>query len=589
MTDSNRTASVSSRSLGDYLAVLRRHRKRMTLVAGALLLIAAAIAFGLPPIYRSVATILIEQQELPPELVRTTVTSYADQRLQVIGQRVMTNANLYEIVQKYNLYPEMQGRDPREVVVARLRDDIKLELISADVVDPRFGRPTQATIAFSLSYDSRSPDLAQKVANEIATLYLNENLKSRTESAQETSDFLTEEADRLGEQIAELESKIADFKQRNVNRLPELAAANMQLVDRTEREILETDRQIRALEERKALLESQLATVSPNAPMLSETGERVLSPEARLKLLQSREASMAALYAEDHPDRVKARKEIAALTQEVGGTDSTDTTQSKLNAASAELADARKKYSPDHPDVKRLERTVAALEQNLASPRAPSRSSPARPDNPAYLQLRTQVDSTAAEIRGLRASQAELRGRLRSIEGRIVQTPQIEGTYRTLMRDYENAQKRYQEIRGKQMEAQLAQSMESERKGERFTLIEPPLLPETPIKPKRFAILMLGAVFAFAGGIASAAFAEGVDAAVHGVKGVVDLLRFPPLGVIPYIENESDRLKRNRRRAHWRHVGIGAFGAFAGLVVLFHLFVKPLDVLWFTTLRQFGL
>ena len=90
-----------------------------------------------------------------------------------------------------------------------MRDDIRFSMISADVVDPRFGRPTKATIAFSVSYDNRSPDLAAKVANELTTLYLNENLENRRQLADDATPFLTAEADRLSKQIAELDEKLA--------------------------------------------------------------------------------------------------------------------------------------------------------------------------------------------------------------------------------------------------------------------------------------------------------------------------------------------------------------------------------------------
>ena len=90
-----------------------------------------------PPTYRSTGTILIEQQEIPTELVRSAVTSYADQRVQVISQRVMTSANLLDIVDKYRLYPGERDSATRETIIDRMREDIKLTMISADVMDQR--------------------------------------------------------------------------------------------------------------------------------------------------------------------------------------------------------------------------------------------------------------------------------------------------------------------------------------------------------------------------------------------------------------------------------------------------------------------
>ena len=78
-------------------------------------------------------------------------------------------------------------------------------MISADVIDPRSGRPTQATIAFSVSYKSHSAELALKVANDLTSLYLNENLTSRSQMAEQTSSFFAEEAQHLQKRIVELD------------------------------------------------------------------------------------------------------------------------------------------------------------------------------------------------------------------------------------------------------------------------------------------------------------------------------------------------------------------------------------------------
>src|ERR1700735_1752054 len=158
-----------------------RRRGTFYVVASAAGIVAILLAAFLPATYQAAATILIEQQEIPQELVRSVITSFADQRVQVISQRVMTSQNLLSLIDRYNLYPKIRQKDPREGLLQKFRDDIGMKMISADVIDPRSGRPTQATIAFSVSYQNRSPDLALRAANELTTLYLNETLTPRTQ------------------------------------------------------------------------------------------------------------------------------------------------------------------------------------------------------------------------------------------------------------------------------------------------------------------------------------------------------------------------------------------------------------------------
>ena len=101
----------------DYVAILRRRKWRMLLSAAAVFGMSVLAAFVWPPTYRSSATVLIERPEVPPELVQSTVTSFADQRLQTINQRVMTTQNLIDIINEYNLYPDERKKAPITVVV----------------------------------------------------------------------------------------------------------------------------------------------------------------------------------------------------------------------------------------------------------------------------------------------------------------------------------------------------------------------------------------------------------------------------------------------------------------------------------------
>jgi protein tyrosine kinase modulator len=237
----------TERSLGEYLTTLRRRKGSLLSAMTVILLVTISLAFGLPPVYRASATILIEQQEIPQDLVRSVITSYADERIQLISQRVMTTANLRAIIEKYTLYPDLQTNEPTEAVIEQLRDDVHLETVNAEVRDPRSGRAQEATIAFTLSYENQSPKLARTVANELVSLYLNENLKNRTEAAVETSQFLAEEAQKLAAKVSELEKKLADFKEHNAGKLPELIQLNLQLMNQTESELREVERQIRSI------------------------------------------------------------------------------------------------------------------------------------------------------------------------------------------------------------------------------------------------------------------------------------------------------------------------------------------------------
>lgn len=555
--------------------MVRRRWLRFAVASALLLAVAVPASVLWPPVYRSTATILIEEQEIPRDLVRSTVTSFADERIQVISQQVMTRATLIQIVEKYDLYGRERRYLSNEEILERMRRDVKIETISAEGGGRLGGRG--ATIAFKLSYDNDKPDKAQKVANELVSLYLNENLRTRRQRADETSSFLGGEADRIGKQLDEIDSQIAAFKKANAGRLPELAALNAQLRDRAEAELADVERQMRLLEDRALYVEGQLGVIKQSA---APSAERALEPEERLVLLRNQYISSSGIYSDAHPDLARMRREIAALEKTVGKQAEAPNAR-RLEEARVALARLEERYAGDHPDVVRARKQVAALENG--QPAGQTGVAARRPDNPLYVSLSVQLDSIRNEAEALKAQRALLKTRLASYEARIEQTPGVEQQYLDLARDRENATAKYREVRAKQMEAAMARELENDRKGERFSLIDPPQFPDRPYKPNRPLLLAFSLVAALGGGAGAAGVAEALDRSVKSPRTLAALLETPLLGVLPRVENDAQRDNRRRR---WL-LALGAavvLGAFA--LVLLHLFVMPLDSLWYALLRR---
>lgn len=572
--------------LQEYVAILMRRRWQFLLPVLVLFVVASLVAFLWPPTYQSSSTILIEEPDVPRDLVSSTVTSYADQRLQVITQRVMTTKNLIGIINKFNLYAKKREREPINLVVLDMRDEIDLELVSADVVDPRSGRPTQATIAFTLSFLDRQPATAQRVLNELVSLYLSENLRTRREQAAETTAFLTDETAKLEALVNKLETELAEFKRKNSGKLPEQAALNLQLMDRTERSMIDIRRQIQSLGERQIYLEAELAQISPYDSYLVD-GERVLSPAERLRALQTQFVSLQGIYGPKHPDVVKLSREIKALKVETGARADPAELALQLEAMRTELATVREKYSESHPDVIRLRRQITATEAALAAAKRAPAEEPikAKPDNPAYIQLQAQLEAVKADRRALASQQVAFEAKLKDFEQRILAAPQIERAYLLLQRDHKNALTSYREVRAKLTAAQLGQALETERKSERFSLIEPPDLPVEPVQPNRLAILVLGFVFSIAAGVGSVALFENLDQSIYGPKQLAVIAGALPLVIIPHIKNQSDT------RRTWSRASLSIVGTtvvIVGGLYVVQEYVIPLDVLWSIAERRFA-
>jgi len=573
------------KSIQDYLAIVSRRKAAIIFTALIVFLMGLVAALVWPPTYKSSATILIKEQEIPAELVRSTVTSFASQRIQTISQRVMTRPNLMEIVEKYNLYVKDRKRKTSGEVLAKMRDDIGLNMISADVVDPRTGRPGVATIAFTLSYQGKHPGATQKVAGELTSLFLAENLKTRKEKAAETYTFLTDETLKLENRIAESEKNLAEFKEKNANSLPEVSAMNLSLLNRVETDVDLVGSELRALKERKFYIQSQLAQINPLTNMRSATGQSILDPVSRLKALESEYASLSAKYSDAHPDIVKIKREIDGLRQQTGQGFNTQEAAKKLTAKRSEYASIVKKYSAGHPDVIKLESEIASLEQSISKNPANTETKvmTLQPDNPAYIAMQSQLKTVESEIKSNNARKKRLDEKLVDLEKRIAKSPQVEKEYFILTREHKSALTRFQDIKARQMEAEIGQELEKESKGESFILIDPAQYPEKPAKPNRIAIIFLAFVFSIASGLGVAILKEALDGSIRGVTGVNKLLTAAPLAVIPVIYNTYDLHRKQRIN---RIALSSIIGSIVVVMLFVHFFWTPLDVLWFRGIRK---
>jgi succinoglycan biosynthesis transport protein ExoP len=575
----------NTKSLADYIAIVRRRWKKMIAPALAVFVLMFLIAMLWPATYRSTATILIEQQQVPQEFVRSAITSYANEQIEVITQRIMTLNNVFEIINKYEVFTESElRRGSRTDIYQEFVGAVKRAQIKSEIIDQASRQKLEATIAFTLSFEHKNPKIAQAVANELVNLYLNENLKQRQEKSSSTSQFLKAEASAVKKQIAEIEEKISDFKIRNEGAMPELYQYNLSVIERTDNEISVISQRLSEIEQRELKLESDLAQQTPYAPTVAADGKLILGDYDRLKSLKAEYAKKRVAYNADHPDIVRLQREIKTLEATLGTT--MNDLSDQLRTERDMLQGLKQKYSTNHPEVVKQSEVVKALEKEVAASKGIPDAVKDRPDNPAYVMLKTQLDAARAEKSALLQRQEALRKKIADIEALVMKTPTIEKEYKQLSLDLINATAKYQEITAKEMSSQISLNMETERKGERFTLIEPPILPEDPVSPNRPVLVLLGFILALVAGVGSIAVREMLDSSLRGAKAVAAVMNTEPLVTIPYFVIDAE-LKEGLERRYKILIGL----VVAGIVVLLlvHFAYKPLDVIWYVVQRKLGL
>ena len=568
-------------TISGFLSIVKRHKFYLLIPFVTISVISSVIAMKLPLTFSSKGTILIEQQQVPQSMIQTTVTGFADERIRLIQQRVMTRESVLSIIDKYHLYPKEKSKSTPSELTQKFQDDVAVDLIAADVKGA--GAINKATIAFTISFKSKQAAMAQSVANELVNLFLAENSRVRTQRATKTTEFLSEEADRINREIQTMESKIAEFKEKNGKSLPELLASNLNAVERVTAELQQTESQTNLLKDRIAYLTAELPRARQTNSIAQQPGVKAppgFSKEEQIRALKAEYMQLSSQYNPTHPDVIRVERQIKALDPSFAGMLDTQDVALELEKTRQELDALKEKYGENHPDVVKLKQKARKLEQQSASNPTDSRSGPevsSGSDDPAYINLVGQLKSSQGELEGLLKRQADLQKTLAQLNEVVAQTPQVERGYRELVREREISLEKFAKLKSKVQEAKLAQTLEEEQKGESFTLIEPPALPDKPEKGTRTKFLMIGVFGGLIVGVGMAALAELLDSSVRGQRALLAVTGIPPMIVIPYIKNDDDlALERRRTRLVW----ILSLVFLVIAILLVHFVVMPLDEIW---------
>ncbi len=342
---------------GDYWDIVKRRKWGFVITAVLVMIICGVTALLLPSIYRSYSTIMIEEQQIPSDFVMTTVNTYAEQRVENIKQRVMSFTQLWDIITQFNLYADLRKKWTPEEVVEKMREDVGVATISAEIFDRRLGKATAITTAFTVSYEGKSPQSVLKVTDTLTSLFLEQNLQVRQQRVTETSDFLATEAQRVNEELAAADKLVSRFKEKNINQLPELFQVNVQGLNGAERTLERLNSELGTLEERQGYLEVQLANTSPYMENLADKR----SNQAKLKDLQMQLAGLRQRYSDDYPDVGLLKAQIRELETQKAG----QKTQQLDSLSSAE--------SPDNPAYVTLSSQLAGITstRNTRKPELP--------------------------------------------------------------------------------------------------------------------------------------------------------------------------------------------------------------------------
>ena len=493
--------------IAQYWAALRNRRWWLILTLVGVWGLVTATSWFLPPRYKSEALVLIEQQQVPKTYVEPNVTVDVRQRLDAMTQQILSRTRLNTIIKTYHLYPKEQtSLDPDELIDLMRRD------IEVQLVVPRGGNREGLT-GFRISYVGPSASLAQQVASQLTSLFIEENLRSREQQSVDTTEFLQNQLDQAAKDLAAQEQRLREFKSHNLGELPEQLQSNLQILTGLQSRLQAATDALSRAQQQELYLQSlqgqylglQSATASGDTPM------SLPALDAKLTQLKQEQAQLTAKYTDKHPDVVRIKEDIAAteqLRKKIDAEIKSQSSESKGEATTVNSSD---------------------------------------PQMSARMQIASQLKANEFEISSRKKEIKDIEAQIAQYQARLNLTPVREQELANIVRDHQQSLVNYNSLLAKKQQSELATNLEKRQQGEQFRVIDPASLPIKPSFPNRVTFSLAGAAAGLALGLVLVVCRELTDARVYTEEMVKSLANAPVLTSIPGLWTIAEQRHQHRR------------------------------------------
>ncbi len=364
----------------------------------------------------------------------------------------------------------------------------------------------------------RDPHVAQQVTSELTNLFISENLEARQQQSEDTTRFLENQLEVARQNLADQDAKIRVFKGQHVSDLPTQQASNLQILSGMQSQLQNEQDALNAARQQQVYLQtliSQSRSVQGTAKTSDGAPTRLQEIDKELETLKAQLADLSSKYTDNYPDVQKVKKQIAKtaklreqLIADLGN---------QANGGSA-------------PDTRSGARDLAEVSQD-----------------PALLQLQSQLQANRTEIANREQAISGLQAKVSEYQGRLDDEPIREQQLADLTRGYDQSKANYDELLKKKNDSKMATSMEQMQKGRRFRTLDPASLPLKPDSPNRLKVFGMAVAFGLLVGLVVAGGIEFLDDRVHSEKGLKALLPMKVISEIPEVVGPSDERLRVKR------------------------------------------
>jgi polysaccharide biosynthesis transport protein len=483
--------------------IVRRHRWHFLVPFFLGWLLVWGISWVMPSIYRSGTLILVEQPAVPEKFVVSNIDTDIRQQLDSITQQILSRTRLLRIIDNLSLYAEARKHVSDDVLVERMQKDIEIELVRGD---------DRKLSAFNIYYLSRDPRTAQRTTNELANLFITENLEQRQERSESTTKFLGDQLEQARQKLAEQEARVRQFKDKHIGELPTQTQSNLQILAGLQSQLQAREESLNRAKQQNTYLESLLGQYRSlehgSSGAAGAVGLTAIDQE--LDRLKAQFADLSSHYTDKHPDVRKTREQIARTE-------------------------------------KMRERIIADMSKASGSSTSdPPASISLGPKSAPVLDLESQLKANRIEIENHQAAIRDLQAKVGLYQARLNMAPVMEQQFADITRDYEQSKSGYDSLLSKKNQSEMATSLEKTQQAEHFRMLDPPSLPTKPFKPKRLQFCGIGLIVGLLFGGAAAYGREKLNGKVYTEKEIKKLLPFEIMSEIPLIEIPEEQVAHRR-------------------------------------------
>jgi len=473
----------------DYLSVVQRRKWWLIIPIVASIGIGVLLVRYLPKQYKASATLAVQAPAVSPNLVNQNAPLDNQDRIRAVTQQLMSTAVLARVARAEGL----TNSTPDDAMLAKMR-------LAVAVGVPEPLTPTsepRRLDSFVVSYTNEDPGRAQRVANRLAHVFVDENSKTREQVAEHTSAFITTELDASQKRLAALEERLRKAKELHMGRLPEQTQANLQTLSGLRTQMDSTSTALRSEQDRLSMIERQIDGL-----------KRGLS------------------------DVIIAPRPGASASEMA------TTPQARVAALQRELATARLTYTDKHPEVVRLEGELATAQREAAADRERPEADRTQQlqSDPSYRQLLADREVARMRVRELQRSDEDIRRQITVYQARVGAAPSVEQQLLSLQRDYELEKKQYGDLNEKLHAATIAENIERDRRGEQFSVLYSAPYPVDPVKPVPLRVMLVSIMAGIAVGAVLTLGREYLDRSVHDLRELREELDVPVLGEVARIQ-----------------------------------------------------